>query len=493
MVAGIYIRKSREEKDKPSHRLTVQREQLPAFAKNQGWQFEVYDDGHASAAKGKFEDLKERSRLENDIRANKIQVILCIELSRLSRDDSLQDYTAWLALCSEFGVKLATPSRSLDPSQPSDWMLLLIEGGFSSVEMKVLQARMRDGRQQAFREGKWLGGTPPAPFIYDRNQRCLIVDNDKLLHVRRLWELAESKSAKATAEELNMSEISVRRAISDERLLIYQALRQDTETGEMVHCDWQSVMDKDQAERIRSSRKTRKNSNAPRPYAALLSNLGILECGYCGRTVKVWNNSRIRKDGSRNNYYGCQTKNDKNRCHRARLVPQHYLEDKVLTNFFSTLKELDKLKEYWLQEQTMKASEDIEPLENMELAENEKKQRLVAAIASGVIDFVDAKSEMDKISIRLSEIRHKRSTVNIVKEPPNWDDLEFSRDDYNLLSTDEKRMLLSASIFKIYVYENNAIIEYKFPRLPNGERTSRVKFGTSNSRKRFANCTKSNS
>jgi hypothetical protein len=53
MIAAIYIRKSREDKNKPSHRLSVQREQLPAHARAQGWQVEVYDDGDASAARGK--------------------------------------------------------------------------------------------------------------------------------------------------------------------------------------------------------------------------------------------------------------------------------------------------------------------------------------------------------------------------------------------------------------------------------------------------------
>lgn len=36
MNAAIYIRKSREDKDKHAHRLTVQREQLPAHALAQG-------------------------------------------------------------------------------------------------------------------------------------------------------------------------------------------------------------------------------------------------------------------------------------------------------------------------------------------------------------------------------------------------------------------------------------------------------------------------
>ncbi|MEA3545743.1 MAG: recombinase family protein, partial [Thermodesulfobacteriota bacterium] len=145
MNAAIYIRKSREDKSKPSHRLTVQRQQLPAYAQSQGWTPTVYDDGHASAARGKTEDLAQRNQLETDIKSGKIQIILTIELSRLSRDDSMQDYTSWLHLCSQNNVKLATMSRTLDPAQHSDWMLLLMEGGFSSVEMKVLQGRMAEG------------------------------------------------------------------------------------------------------------------------------------------------------------------------------------------------------------------------------------------------------------------------------------------------------------------------------------------------------------
>jgi DNA invertase Pin-like site-specific DNA recombinase len=35
MTCAIYIRKSREEKDKPAHRLTVQRQQLPDYATRQ--------------------------------------------------------------------------------------------------------------------------------------------------------------------------------------------------------------------------------------------------------------------------------------------------------------------------------------------------------------------------------------------------------------------------------------------------------------------------
>ncbi len=237
------------------------------------------------------------------------------------------------------------------------------------------------------------------------------------------------------------------------------------------------------------ARRTRKNADTPRPYAALLSNLGILECGYCGRTVKVWNNSRIRKDGTKNNYYGCQSKNEKSKCQRARLVPQRFLEERVLTNFFSTLGELELLKEYWLKEQAGRGKEDLDTLDRIETEENEKKQRLVSAIAAGIIGFEDARIQLGRISENILEISRRRSAANIENVPPDWEALDFTREDYEFLDTDEKRQLLSAAICKILVYENYAIVEYKFPRLPNGDRTSRVKFGASDRRKRFRNGT----
>ncbi|MBU1233290.1 MAG: recombinase family protein [Proteobacteria bacterium] len=135
MNAAIYIRKSREDEGKQGHRLTVQRERLPEYAMEQGWSPHIYDDGHSSAARGKVAQLPERSKLELDIKAGKIDIILVIELSRLSRDDTMQDYIAWLTLCSDHNVKLATLSRILDPAQHSDWMLLLIKEKGSSLPL----------------------------------------------------------------------------------------------------------------------------------------------------------------------------------------------------------------------------------------------------------------------------------------------------------------------------------------------------------------------
>lgn len=487
--AAIYIRKSREEKDKSSQRLTVQREQLPAYATAQGWTFEVYDDGHASAARAKLEDLKERARLEKDIRARKVDILLVIELSRLSRDESSIDYVAWLSLCADHGVKLATPSRILDPAQHSDWILLFLEGGLSSTEMKVIQDRMREGRKQAFSTGKFLGGDPPPPYVYDPAQKKPVVQPDELKQLQKVWSLIETMSAKAVAKDLGLPEIRVRRVISDERLLFCQALRTNPENGELIHCEWDPCLDAQQAARIRGARRTRKTNETRREHAAFLSNLGLVFCGYCGRTVKTWRNARPRKDGSRLDYYGCQVKNDRHACINSRLVPQKIINDKVLTNLFSTLDCLEEMKKYWLREQdTNDPTKELIALANQEEENNKSKGRLVTAIADGVIQFEDAKIKIESINANIEEIKGKRHNIlSRLSDPPDWESLSINREEFETLDEVDQREFVRLAIDRIDLYRNYAIITYPFPRQNNGDRSTRIHLPISQRGRRWNN------
>jgi DNA invertase Pin-like site-specific DNA recombinase len=476
-TAGIYIRKSRKEADdKESHRLIVQRQQLPAYATTQGWDYRIYDDGHASAARGKTDDLQERARLQADIIAGRVNLVLCIELSRLSRDDSLQDYVAWLHVCAQHRVRLATLSRILDPAQHSDWMLLLMEGGFSSVEMRVLKQRMQEGWDHAWRAGKFLGGTPPPPYRYDHAAERPVIDPEALPRMQRLWQLAETDSARAIAETLNMPEIAVRRAISDDRLLWYQALRLDPATGQQIACEWVPCMTADQAARIRAGRRTRTKGATRRPWGALLTGLDLLYCGYCGHTVKTWHNSRIRKDGTRNDYYGCQSTSNRRKCSRARLIQQADLDSRILINIFNTLDSLPRLKAYWLQAQTGHDPEkELTDLARRERQTAEKKQRLVRAISEGVIELADAKTEMTAIAADLAEIETSRRTIlHQLTAQPEWDLLAIARPDFDQLHQADQREFLQLALQRIDLYESYAIITYPFPRTADGTKTARI-------------------
>lgn len=470
---AIYIRKSREDKDKPSQRLTVQREQLPAHAAAQGWDITIYDDGHASAAQGKTESLVQRGRLEADIRAGKINLILTIELSRLSRDDTMQDYIAWLTLCADHRVKLATLSRILDPSQHSDWMLLLMEGGFSSVEMKVLQSRMKDGRDQAYHSGKFLGGGCPPPYRYDKAQGRPVIDPELLAQAQRVWKLAETTSARKLAMQLGMPLISTRRMLADDRLLFCQALRQESPEKEPIACDWEPCLTAEQADRIRAAR--RKGYTGPRrPAGGLLSNLGIMICGYCGTTYRGFK-GQTRKDGTFSGYYGCRGKETKNLCPKSKMIEQSIVDERVITNLLGTLDRITELKAAWDAGQQTGNGNGIANLKHEQTQLETKKQRLMAAIADGIIDFADAKTQMDKLKTALETNRQEQTTTRRaqVEEPP-WDTLALVRGIFHVITTDEKREIIDQTIKQIRMFPTYMMIEYHFPRALDGSTTTRV-------------------
>ncbi|APG24066.1 recombinase family protein [Syntrophotalea acetylenica] len=474
MIAAVYIRKSREDKNKPSHRLTVQREQLPAYALAQGWQVEIYDDGHASAARGKVEELHERARLESDVRSGKINLILVIELSRLSRDDSLQDYVSWLYLCSQHGVKLATPSRQLDPSQHSDWMLLLMEGGFSSVEMKVLQARMAEGRAEAYRAGKWLSGNPPMPYKYDRGAGGLIVDPDQMPTFRKMMRLAELYPASQVADRVGIPSVTVRRAISDDRLLMYQGARRDPDSGATIDGQWPAVIDHLQAERIRRNRGSRRK--APRrQYAAMLSNLDILTCGYCGHSYRAWKNGRTRVDGTRLDYYGCRHKDKSDAC-QSRMIPTHILEERVLTNLFGLLSKAAELQRAWEARQDSddtpgKLADIDREIEKC----HTKKQRLVEAVADGLLSPADVRQKRNEIDNTIGTLNQKRAGLLSAQAiAPDWDALKITRQAFDHLYQAEQREVIASLIAQIRIFPTYALITYRFPRNENGDNIARI-------------------
>ena len=477
MNAAIYIRKSREERDKPSHRLTVQREQLPAHALAQGWQPHIYDDGHASAARGKAEDLKERGRLEADIRAGKINIILCIELSRLSRDDSMQDYTAWLHLCGQHQVKLATLSRILDPSQHSDWMLLLMEGGFSSVEMRILQQRMAEGRRQAKLSGKYLGGKPPMPYTYDRAAKALKVDPTQIDTFNRIITLAHNHSARSIAEQVGLPHIRVRRIIADDRLLFYQGKSIDHQTGNEISAQWPAVISAKTAEIITRNRKTGHHSPR-REITGLLSACGLMTCQYCGRSVRTWANGRARKsDGLKLQYYGCRHLDNKGGCGSARMIPQSVIDQLVLTNVANTLERLDQIKTYWLDHNsTNTTAQQITAIRAEVETLQKQKQRLITAITEGIISFADAKEKRQQIESNTNACKKRLSELtNQTAGPPAWDDIAFTRAEIDALTKTEQRQLLTTLLENITLGTTTLTLTYKFPRHPDGRTTAQVK------------------
>lgn len=474
---AIYIRKSRHDKGKAEPRLEMQRSKLPEIAQDMGCtSCEIYDDGHSSASKKNLSNLIERNRLIQDIKDGKIDVVLVIEISRLSRDDSMTDFAALLDLCKEHQVKLATPGRILDPASIGDWTLLAIEGTLASAEMKKTIERMAQGATEAYLNGKYAGGGVPAPYVLGKELRRPVVDPAVLPACQRLWRLAENHSAKAISEMLGVPHISVRRAISDKRLDYLQAQRRDKENGEIIKCEWEPVLGADQASRIRSARKNRTtNGNNTKP-SALLTGLDVLRCGYCGKTAKSWGNAKARKDGTTLRYYGCSSKSTAGKCKQSRMISLIIFDEKVIANVFNTVGCLEDLMAHWLSSQSAEGFDaKLKALEAEEREQQKSIDRLALAVAKGTISDEQVVRIRSGIEGSLAIVRAEKAKLKSRKiTPPDWNSLILTREEFEHLDFIDQRRFIALVLDEIRLYSSYAIITYKFPRNSAGERTARI-------------------
>lgn len=296
--------------------------------------------------------------------------------------------------------------------------------------------------------------------------------------MQTIWHMAETMSARAIAAEVGKPEIFVSRSLSDKRLLFYQALQPDLQTGEMINCDWPAVMTAEQAKLIKAARRIRRTSKqgTKRQFSALLSNLQLVFCGYCGRTVKTWTNTRKRADGTCVNYYGCQTKDTRLKCERARLVAQNVLDFAITTNVFNTLSDLAGLAHYWdAHQERMNTGEELQRTGEEIKKLQEKKKRLISAITNGVMELSDAKEAMDEIKNRIETLEQQRHDIAAnIMAPPDWDSIDLTRDEFSQLDMIHQREFLQLVIDKVDLFNMHALITYKFPRKPDGTHTAKI-------------------
>lgn len=480
MRCGIYIRKSRKD-DKPGYRLQAQRDDLPKYAVSQGWKFKIYDDGHASAARGKADSLEQRSELINDIQAGLIDVVLCIEYSRLSRDESMTDYMSFLSLCVDNNVKLATAQTMHDPSQDSEWFMLLIEGGFSAVEMRKTSRRMAEGYKRAHNEGQFLGGVPPVPYVYSRIEQKPIIDPGKKLHILEILELAKKYPVSKIADRLpQFTDREIRRILEDRRLLYYAAKRINSETGEYINCVWEALITIEDVEEIKKGKLSwnARGGKTTRP-AHLLTGLGILRCGYCGKSIKSYTDYRKRRRGKTEErynrpYYICTATSTNKKCPEAPTIRTETMDAKVIQNLVSTLAKQDAIRKGYevLMEKETGGEKTVIETQIKELEAN--KHRIVKAISEGIIEFADAKDQVETVKSQISTLQDRLANI----DAPDYlhpDDLpDISLEDFDLLTFVEKREILSLCIREIKVYSNNIYIEYNFPTQGTGSNLNRI-------------------
>ena len=188
MRCAIYTRKSTDEGlEKEFNSLDAQREAGEAFVASQrhrGWTClpDRYDDGGFSGGNVNRPALK---RLEADIEAGKVDVVVVYKIDRLSR--SIMDFGKLLTLFERHHVEFASVTQDINTASSSGRMMLNILMTFAQYEREIITERIRDKVAAAKKKGMNTGGVPPMGYVSDPVTHRLVIKEDEAETVRRIF------------------------------------------------------------------------------------------------------------------------------------------------------------------------------------------------------------------------------------------------------------------------------------------------------------------
>lgn len=161
--AAVYIRVSSQEQANEGVSLAAQEERCRAYAASQGWAIaQVYIDPGYS---GKSLQRPAMHRLLADAPTGVWQIVLVWRLDRLTRRqrDALHILEEVLTPA---GVGLKSVTESFDTTTPLGKAMLGMLSVFAQLERETIIERIKLGKGEAHRQGRWGGG--PVPYGYQR-------------------------------------------------------------------------------------------------------------------------------------------------------------------------------------------------------------------------------------------------------------------------------------------------------------------------------------
>jgi site-specific DNA recombinase len=140
-----------------------------------------YDDGGFS---GGNTDRPALQRLLDDVRADKVDVIVVYKVDRLTR--SLADFAKLVELFDNYNVSFVSVTQQFNTTTSMGRLTLNVLLSFAQFEREVTSERIRDKIGASKRKGLWVGGM--APLGYDTKDRKISVNEAEAERVRTIFQ-----------------------------------------------------------------------------------------------------------------------------------------------------------------------------------------------------------------------------------------------------------------------------------------------------------------
>jgi len=315
--AAIYCRVS-SEAQRERHTIDSQKRLLPEYVRAQGWKpLDPYiDDGFSGET---IEDRPAFTRLLRDVNAGLVDVVVCIDLDRITRSKRGTERAYIFDTLREQDVRVATPSNGLIDLNNEDQDLQVdLLGAVGKHEKRKILKRMARGKRESARKGKRFSCSDP--YGYRGGPDGYVIVPAEAAIVRRIYQSAlDGLGVNLIVDELRSENLMTRGRGKHPPALfspstVRKILRSTTYCGEFrvfkssepITIQVPAIIDPDRWLRTQDAiTERRSDSRWKHAREYLLAN--VARCGVCEAAMWVVNPKANAKTPTA--YYRCASTN----------------------------------------------------------------------------------------------------------------------------------------------------------------------------------------
>lgn len=163
---GIYTRKSiySDKSDSVQTQLELCKDYVSRMYPDHNYKLIVYsaDEGYTGANT----DRPGYKKMMEDIEKNRVNLIICYKIDRISRD--VKDFSNTFSIMQQHGVSFVSVKEQIDTTTPLGRAMMYICSVFAQMERETIAERVRDSSLALAKTGKWAGGKPPLGYKRER-------------------------------------------------------------------------------------------------------------------------------------------------------------------------------------------------------------------------------------------------------------------------------------------------------------------------------------
>lgn len=161
MKIAIYSRKSvfSEKGDSIENQIELCKNYCESYFKDDHLEYVIYEDEGFS---GKNLNRPKFKELINDIKSNRLNLLICYRLDRISRN--VADFSSTLEMLQKYNVNFISIKEQFDTTTPMGRAMIYIASVFAQLERETIAERVKDNMLQLAKMGKWSGGRLPLGF-----------------------------------------------------------------------------------------------------------------------------------------------------------------------------------------------------------------------------------------------------------------------------------------------------------------------------------------